>query len=334
MKKIRTLTGCMLLVVLLPHAGATPQPAQKPAHQKPAHQRRVRARTPKFDSSDVSRVFFDDLFARLVGQRPPSVRGNTTAKASSKGPSGSPIPSGSTPAAGGADTHNWSERISAATLEDEVKSLKTNVDKTVTTPSSFAGRGHKDARLDFTLLATLFAVIDQFDGDVRWKDSAALARDVMARTAANLKAGGSIQVYNESKKRKQDLDDLVRGSRLQGTGSDEMVWSDIADRSPLMQLLESRFESNLKSWTSNGTELRTHSDDIVHEAELTAMIGAVLLREGMDDADDDEYRPFAEMLARGGTRLVQAAKAQDEEAARKAMASISRSCVDCHDNYR
>ncbi len=326
MKTIRLITTCLLFASVITAFSQA---------QQTAPQHRVRARPPKFDSSDVSRVFFDDLFTRLVGERPRTKPRTTAASSVATKPSGQPTgpdsaahPSGSTSAKG------WSRRVSVATLEDEIKALKLNVDKTVTTPSSFAGRGYKVARQDFSLLAVLFAVIDQYDGDVRWQASAALARDAFARTAANLKAGGSIQVYNESTKRKQDLDDLVRGSRLQGTSSDDMQWSDVADRSPLMQLLESRLEAHLKSWTNSGTELRSHVDDIVHEAELTALIGDVLLREGMDDADDDEYRPFAELLIQGGTQLAKAAKAKDEEAARKAMSSISRSCVDCHDNYR
>ena len=70
---------------------------------------------------------------------------------------------GDRPSSSELDSNAWSRVISAATLEDEIKLLKLNVDKTVTTPSSFAGRGHKPARLDFSLLAMLFAIVDQFD---------------------------------------------------------------------------------------------------------------------------------------------------------------------------
>ena len=166
------------------------------------------------------------------------------------------------------------------------------------------------------------------------KKSAPIARDLFSRTAFNLKAGGSIQVYNESKQRKQDLDDLVRGSRLQGDVNEGVSWDVIVERSPLMQLLESRFESNLKSWTSNATEFQARSDEVQHEAEIAAAIGAVLLSEGMDDADDEEYREFATLLKQGGVKLTQAAKAKDQEAARQAMSELSRSCTDCHENYR
>ena len=303
MKRILIPVALLMVLVSIAVTGAA---------QKSLQPRRVRARPPKFEQEDVSRVFFDDLFERLVGARPTTPRNSSTPKAVTT-PAETP---GSMPRerpGSTTGTDAWSQIITATTLEDEIKLLKLNVDKTVTTPSSFAGLGHKTARLDFTLLAMLFAIVDQFDGDVRWKDNAPLARDLFARTALNLKAGGSIQVYNESKKRKQDLDDLVRGSRLQGTGKDETVWNEAVDRSSLMSLLESRFEANLKRWTSNSAEIRSHEAAIVREAELTAAIGAVLHSEGMDDADDDDYRPLAEMLKRGGIDLARAAKVQDED---------------------
>jgi hypothetical protein len=315
------LSAIVLVGVLLPPTGTA---------QAPAGQRRVRARPPKFDQNEVSQIFFEDVFAWLVGTRPAPAAGSS--KESSSGVADKGAMGGTTETESATGT--WSQWISATTIEDEIKALKQSVDRTVTTPSSFAGRGHQVARLDFTLLAMLFAIIDQYDGDVRWQQSASLARDQFARTAANLKAGGAIQVYNECKRRKQDLDDLVRGSRLQGEGSDELVWAAIVDRPPLMQLLEDRLETNLKMWTSNGNELRTHKEAVIREAELTAAIAAVLLSEAMDDADDDEYRSFALLLRTGGQELAEAARRDDAESARSAMSSISRSCVDCHDIYR
>jgi hypothetical protein len=289
----------------------------------------VRARPPAFDPDEVSRVFFKNVFERLVGDPPKrSLPSSSTPVTSPEpaAPGAASLPAG--------QTAGWPGLVSAVTLEDEVKSLKLRVDQTVTTPTSFAGQGHKVARQDFTLLAMLFAIIAEYPGQVRWQDTAAVARDTFARTAANLKAGGSIQVYNEAKQRKQDLDDLIRGSRLQGTPADEMRWGQIADRAPLMQLLESRLEANCKAWTSGSGEMRANREALVREAELVAVMGAVLAGDGMDDADDTEYQEFARLLQRGGVALAAAARQEQEEAARQAVADISRSCIECHDNYR
>ena len=270
--------GLWSLMMCLFAAGAAGLLAQTAAAKK--HRR---AKLPDFRDESSSRIFFDDVFSRLVGQRPsrlaasPSATINADAK---------PVTAAGSPA----ETASWLRVISSTTLEDEVKSLKLDVDRVVTTPGDFAGRGHKVARVDFSLLSVLFAIIAEYDGDVRWKESAAAARYRFSRTAANLKAGGAIQVYNESKQRKQDLDDLIRGSRLPAAADDAAGWDGLVDRTPLMQLLESRFESNLKQWTASKAEFRANRDDVRHEAELTAALGRALVQPGMDDAEESEYR--------------------------------------------
>src|SRR5205823_10891788 len=105
----------------------------------------------------------------------------------------------------------WSGLISAATIEDAIKSLKQQVDKEVTTLSDFKGKGHKLARRDYSLLAMLFGIAAEYEGDVRWKKDAAVARDAFARSAANFKVATD-QAFNEAKARKEELTELVSGS--------------------------------------------------------------------------------------------------------------------------
>lgn len=288
-----------------------------------------RARKPDFKQDKLGSVFFDNAFSKLVGERPGKVSlAPQVASGSTSGPSDAPREE--TAAAG-----SWSQFISAASLEDEVKALKLTMDKSVTTPRDFAGRGHKDARRDFTLLALIFGVIAEYDEEVRWKDSAATARDRFARVAANGKAGGSIQVYNEAKSRKEDLGELIRGSQLQPiAGQPEATWESTADRAPLMQLLEQRLEANVKQWTASDSTFEEQKESIKREAELIAMIGQALTREGMEDAGDEDYDGFAHALRDGGKTIVDALKLDNLEMAQKGVSMISRSCTDCHDSYR
>ena len=72
----------------------------------------------------------------------------------------------------------------------------------------------------------------------------------------------------------------------------------------------------------------------MREAELTAVVASVLLQEGMDDADDQEYRDFATGMQQAATQLALAARHEDAAAAADAMTAVSRSCVACHDVYR
>ena len=258
---------------------------------------------PRFDPQRVDRTFFEDVFSRTVGERPKAspptpVDPTKTPQVPAK------EPTTEEPAVG------RSSLISATTLEDEVKSLKLDIDKIVTTPASFAGSGYKEARVRFAVLALLFDTIANQDSDVRWKNDAAAASMAFARVAANLKAGGSTQVYNEAKRRKQDLADLVSGARFPDPPAADIGPLPV-DRTPLMQILEQRLEANLKSWTASETEFKSHVDQLVHEAELTALIGNALARPGSEDADDAEYQEFARMLEQGAMAAVAAARQQD-----------------------
>jgi hypothetical protein len=299
---------------------ALAQPAASPPHQ--------RARLPDFQRTEATRVFFDDVLRQTTGERPRRTTG--LAETNRGGPA---AVEGSTPPVL-PDEAGWSRLVSPVTLEDEVKAIKLEVDRSVTTPTAFASGGHRQVRVHFSLLAVLFAVIEQYDGDVRWQVDAPLARQAFARVARNLRAGGSIQVYQEVKQRQENLDAIVRGARWDGPPPGEFAGDDFVDRTPLMQLLEHRLEANLKSWSASATEFRTRSEALRQEAELTAVIGRVLVRDGMDDADDAEYQALARILEQSAVELAAAAARQDGDAARKAVLDVSRSCVECHEHYR
>ena len=70
------------------------------------------------------------------------------------------------------------------------------------------------------------------------------------------------------------------------------------------------------------------------EAELVAMIGQFLTTEGMEDADEDEYKGFAGALRQGALDIASAVRQNDVEAAQKGLSIISQSCNDCHDGYQ
>lgn len=289
--------------------------------RKPAN----RAKLPTFDSAKTDRIFFPDVFARLDGERPanPNVR---IVQA----------PAGGAPSGGEAanQSYAWSKIISGVSIEDEIKAIKLATDKNITTPQDFAGRGYKEIRRDFSVLAMLFAIINEHDGDVRWKKEAAAARDIFARTASNAKAGNN-NVYNESKKRKDELQDLLNGSALATAAeAEENDWEKIADRSPLMQRLEAAQDKKLAKWTSSADTFSEEIEGVMREAEIVAAIAEVLTREGMEDGDDETYAGFANLMKNSALDIVAAVKSNNAEQARKATGEIAKACSDCHDNYR
>jgi cytochrome c556 len=292
-----------------------------------------RAQPPKFERAD--RAFFADAFKEgLQGERP----GNfgqagpmVAASPGAAGPSASPEAAG----AGGVAGSGWNALISPTTLEDTIKALKLQIDTGVTTPSDFAGKGYKAARRDFSVMAMTFAIIGEYEGDVRWKKDAPAARDAFAQTAANAKVG-TTGVYNEAKKRKEEMQDLIGGSNpFEGKSSEsKAAWGSVCDRSPLMQHLELVWEPRLKPALSDKGQFTANLEKIQQDAELFAAIGAVLAKEGMEDADASEYTALCDKLKNAAHEIAEACKAKDFDRASKAATEIGKSCTECHENYR
>lgn len=299
-----------------------------------------RAPPPKFNDSQLNGIFFENLDEAFRGERPSLAK----LRASNSLPAGS-VTSGSVTsstvtsseadnAGGGAKTDDrWSGLISRASIEDEVKRVRLHFDSVVTIPSAFIGGGYQEARLDLTVLAMLFGVIHEYGGEVRWKDQAAAARNLLARTASNCKAG-STQVYNEAKLRRDELQDLVSGGGLTSPEvPEENDWSSIASRSPLMEYAEQLINA-LEDTTRDEASIKSEVDSIKRNTELLAVIGEVLVKEGMDDADDGDYATFSRAMTAEAKIVSEAIERIDVEAIRRGASLIRQRCDACHEQYR
>ena len=185
------------------------------------------------------------------------------------------------------------------------------------------------------MLAMLFAVIAEYDGDVRFKKDAAAARDLFARTANNTKAGGNTNVYKEATLRKTDLEELLNGSSLASEGSSEATdWSVIIDRSPLMQRLELLHQEKLSKQLASKEEFEKQIEEVFHNAEMIAVMSAVLTKPGMTDGEDETYAGFANSMKEGAREVAEAVKLSNYDQARAAVGKIDKACSQCHENYR
>jgi hypothetical protein len=282
------------------------------------------ARPPKFPP-EVQDVFFDDARKELKGERPdyehPS--GASAATATSAGGE-----------AGAAPSFAWSKLIDADTIDSEIKRLSALVDKEVTTPTEFKGGSYKLCRRDFSLLAALFAVTGQYDGDARWKNLSPGLREQFARAGYNCKAG-SDQTYNEATQRKQELADLIHGTRPQLPKADAAVeWAHVADRPPLMQRLNIAQQERLTKLVADAGSFKKNQADARHEAQLVAMIAEIITREGYDYTDDSQYIGFAHDLRQAAGDADAAAKKGDFDGARQAVGRAGKACTACHEAFR
>jgi Cytochrome C' len=288
-----------------------------------------RAAPPKFKPEEVEDIFFKDARTALVGKRPArNVATSTTTK-----PNDLPATSTNPPANGGIA---WSKLISPETLADEVKSYSSLLSQVVKTPGQFKGNGARSARRYFSTLAAVFAMIADFDGDVRWKNQAAAARQLFARAGFNSKSDND-NVYNEAKLRVDDLTSLIRGETIAAPPNIEPSPSfneQVANRPPLMWRLERAQQDRLAVWTSNAGEFNKNLDGIRHEAEMVAALAEVIQHKSYTDADSETYIEYAKALQQSAVSIREAAKQKNADAARTAAGNLKKACDNCHGDFR
>lgn len=310
---------------------ATPLEAQQVVR------RPKRAEAPKFDAEASKDIFFADVATALEGKLPAA--NSLAKKEQGKTPSsnsGGNAMSNNTPtiAVDGGSQEGWAKYISTTTIEDEVKQTKLRLDQIVTTPSKFAAGGFTDARLQFSELAILFGIVAEYPGQVRWQKSALAAKEGFAQMAANAKVG-STQAYNEAKTRLTELGDMLNGSEFPAPPPEEPKgWEQIVDRQPLMKLCDVAHQQSLTPMTANEGAFKENSEDILRYAELMAAYSALLLKEGMPDADDSDYRVHSEKMLAASLEVVQAVKTSNADMARQAVGQMSQACTNCHNTYR
>ena len=291
-----------------------------------------RAKPPKFTERDTQGIFFGDIFTEgFQGERPADLSKPAAKPTALAGGAAAASGAGEGPASG----DGWSKFISATTIEDEIKAIKLQVDMDVTTEQQFIARGYEGSRRNFAVLALLFGAIAEYDGDVRFKEPAPGARDLFARSAANCKVGTK-QSFNEAKKRKTDLQEILSGgaSPAEPSADPNVVWASAADRSALMQRLEIAQQTNLQPWIGGEGEFKSHAEEAMHEAEIISAIAAALTKPGTPDGEDETYAGFAKSMRDAGVEVVEAVKLNNYEQARKAVGAIDQACTKCHELYR
>jgi hypothetical protein len=288
----------------------------------------VKRAKPPVWSQDVLDEFFVDARKQLVGERPAK---RSEAMATNP-PSGQGSGVANDAETGGAAP--WSQVISGDALAAEVKRIAATLREPLANPAKFKSGGYKDCRSAFNELAVLFAVIAEYDGDVRWKDDAPALRDGLARAARNCKTGTD-QTFAEGAELRTQLDDLIRGERLGGKPAPAPErWNELADRPLLMVRMESALQEGISPALSNARDFSRKAVDVQQEAEVLAMLAAIIDREEFEYWDDENFRQHSGALRAASRELTRAAADANYDAARAAAGRAEQACSACHEGYR
>jgi hypothetical protein len=286
-----------------------------------------RANPPEF-SPETFEAFFTDAREHLVGERPtrPAAPGQspTTATAAGAATDGAP-----------AANFSWSKLVSGEALATEIKRLAAAVRDPLSTAARFKGDGHRQCQAAFSQLAVLFAIVAQYDGDVRWRDAAPALRDRMARAAASCQAG-SDSSFAEAQARAAELDEIVRGGRLDAEkpSAFDNQWNTLAERTQLMQRMQLAYRDRVRPQLADAKLFARHAAEVRHEAQVLALLAEIIRRPAYEGWDDDAFGEYAGQLRGAAQDLSRAAEAQDYSAARSALSRAGEACTACHDGYR
>ncbi|MBA4104570.1 MAG: hypothetical protein C0485_02345 [Pirellula sp.] len=288
----------------------------------------VKRAKPPVWSQDVLDEFFVDAREQLVGERP--AKQTAAVVTTSAAGQGSAAAAGAE--AGGVAP--WSQVISGDALAAEVKRIAASLREPLANPAKFKSGGYKDCRGAFNELAALFAVIAEYDGDVRWKDDAPALRDAFARAARNCKTGTD-ETFAAGAELQTQLDDLIRGERLGGKPAPAPErWSDLADRPLLMARMETALQEGISPALSNAREFSRKAVDVQQAAEVLSMLAALIDREEFEYWDDETFKGHSSDLRAASRELSRAAADVNYEAARSAAGRASQACSACHEGYR
>lgn len=298
-----------------------------------------RARPPKYETDQFRGVFYEDITQAVAPDRPAitdlKTNAPTATNIAGKAAEGS-VAAGFGSAGKNSATEQggggkWRTLADPVDLEDEIKRMKMGFDSLITTPGRFKSGDYRDARSKMFVLSTLLAVVSEYDGDVRFKEDAALARDLLSRSAINL-TGDS---FADAKQRKADLQDLVSGGGLgrsaPGTNTD---WTIVATRSALMDYLENLMDETLRSGANDAESFAQNKASLKRAAAMVAIVGQALNEDGMDESDDADYRELSNAMKAAALDLRTAIASDNADAARLAVGAIGQSCSACHEQYR
>lgn len=270
---------------------------------------------------EVEGAFFEDARDALVGERPAVAAAARTKQISSDGDAQTA-------------RFEWSRLIAADELATEVKRVATTLAKPLATAAAFKSGGNKICRLGFSELAVLWAVIEQYDGEVRWQRDAAALRGAFARAARNCKSA-SDQSFAEATERRTALEELVRGGRADGAAADPVgKWSELSERGPLMLRMQSALQEGINPKLSDARTFARAAADVQHEAQMLAVLAEVIRREEFEYWDDETFNEYAVQLGGAAVDLSRAAADNNYEAARDAAGRAGQACAACHDGYR
>lgn len=288
-------------------------------------------------SKEVESIFFDNAFDVL---KPGSLPGDNVPAKATPTPSTPKTPTNNTPPppppSNLADV-NWPDVITGPSIEDEIKSVATDLTGLVRAKGAFKSRGYKQARTDFSTLAVLFGIIAQYPEDkhVRWREESVAMRDMMSKAGFACKDGND-ESHRLASDASATLTELVRGIKisLPEGGEKQVPWPNVADLYSIMIRMGEAQRKNLDQWTASEADFKENVEKVLKEAELLAALAKAIQHQEYMDYEYETYKGLAQTVQGQSMAIVTSVKQNQYGGVTAALGNIEKACSACHADFK
>jgi hypothetical protein len=193
---------------------------------------------------------------------------------------------------------------------------------------------YKEARVEAATLTVLAGIAPEHPDAPNWKTNAKFVRDMASQVALGSTANGE-KFFVKVRAAFDKLDELLSGSKPGGIeeAADKVSFSEVAPRNYLMIRMERAYNA-MKANVNTEPVFKKESEKVNHEASMLALLSTIIRSPGYNDADDDDYRKFAELITKSGLEIEAAVKEQDFKAYTAELDRCYKACSDCHQNFK
>lgn len=301
-------------------------------------------------------VFFDDPLTiatntATIGGSPQAVP--TSSTSSSSGPDSSMASIGGTPQRS-APTENamnssastsvdpaatappgevdWAEVLPANMLNDEVKSLRTNLTANLLTVATY-NRSIPAISNDGAMLSAMAAIATRHSGSIPWKDKAPFVRDLGYDVYINADGTGRESFTNTKEPFEKTLTMLDGGPASTGDVEEVVPFGDQIYVAEMMKRIQKTF-NDLKSNINTPAKLTGGAADVERELRVLLALGTMMQDESYSYADEPRYQEYLKSFTGGARDAITATQTGSIDTFQSALNQIQTTCAECHREYR
>lgn len=287
-------------------------------------------------------VFFDKPTEVAANRQTGTAASDNTAVAANDSPKGtaaSDMPAEKKEPAkeAGGDTTSLKDLLDKDALAGEVKNVRNYLAGKAASVAAY-NSSYLEIGPESATLAVLAVAAQKHPEDFTWKKNAKFVRELstqITELTTSDKAKNK-NTYDAVAAAFEKIDDILNGSTPAGLpdAADEKDYGEAAgDLRHIMKRIQ-KAEANLKNTVSNEAALKKEADKVAQEGAVLQFLGYAIISNGFGWGDDAGFHKQAKPLREGGKQLIEAAKSGNYALYDEAMGRISKSCVECHGEFK